>query len=103
MIYISTLIYVTGFVKRDHIPHFEMRVLQRSVFPQCYAQSKSNVGVLCSNDAEMKSHDCAIREFRGGVHGVCNRSEFFEKWHYYEGAYLGNGESFGLLAWDGIS
>jgi len=47
----------------------------------------------------MKSHDCAIREFRGGVHGVCNRSEFFEKWHYYESAYLRNGESYGLLAW----
>jgi len=30
-----------------YIPHcFEMRVLQRSVFPQGYAQSKSNVGVF---------------------------------------------------------
>jgi len=24
------------------------------------------------------------------------------KWQYYEGTYLQNGESFGLLAWDGI-
>jgi len=43
--------YVTGFAKRDHIPRFEMYVLQRSVFPQ------SNVGVLwkrrcCSNNAK---------------------------------------------------
>lgn len=27
-------IYATGFAKRDYIPHFEMRVLQRHVFPQ---------------------------------------------------------------------
>ena len=40
---------------------------------------------------------------RGGVHGVCDRGEFLEKWHYYEGAYLWNGGSSGLLAWDGIS
>jgi len=54
---------VIGFVKRDHIPRFVMRVFQRSVFPlsymYMYAQSKSNMGVLwrsrCfSNDAEMK-------------------------------------------------
>jgi len=40
---------------------------------------------------------------RSGVHGVCDRGEFFEKWDYYEGAYLGNGGSFKLLAWDSIS
>jgi len=44
--------------EKDHILHFEMCLLQRSIFPQCYAQSKSNMGVLwrrhcCSNDVEM--------------------------------------------------
>jgi len=52
--------YVTGSVKRDLNLLFKMRVLQRSVFPQRYAQSKSNTVVLrrrrsCSNDAEMMS------------------------------------------------
>jgi len=52
--------YVTGSEKRDLNSLFKMRVLQRSVFPQCFAQSKWNTGVLrrrrcCSNDAEMKS------------------------------------------------
>jgi len=28
---------------------------------------------------------------------------FFEKWHYYEGAYHQNGGSFRLLVWNGIS
>ena len=76
---VSMKIIVTGFAKRDHIPHFEMRLLQRSVriSKTLYAQSKSNVGVFWS--------------------------EFFKKWHYYKGAYLRNGESFRLLAWDGIS
>ena len=39
-------LYVTGSVKRDLNLLFKMRVLQRSVFPQRYAQSKSNTGVL---------------------------------------------------------
>ena len=38
--------YVTRFAKRDNILHFEMRILQRSVFPQHYVQSKPNVGVM---------------------------------------------------------
>ena len=29
-----------------------------------------------------------IRMLRGGVHGICDQDEFFEKWHYYEGVYL---------------
>ena len=38
--------FVTGFANRDHIPHFEMCVLQRRIFLQCYVQSKSNIGIL---------------------------------------------------------
>jgi len=34
--------YVTRSVKRDLNSLFKMHVLQRSVFPQCYEQSKSN-------------------------------------------------------------
>ena len=54
------LIYIYTYIKRDHIPHIKMHILQRSVFPQHSAQSKSNAGVLCRrncciNDAEMKS------------------------------------------------
>jgi len=52
-------IYVTGSEKRDLNSLFKMRVLQRSVFPQRFMQSKWNTDVLrrrrcCSNDAEMK-------------------------------------------------
>ena len=63
------------------------------------------MGVLWrrGNDAEMKFWDCAIREFRGGVHGISDHGKFFEKWHNYEGAYLQNGGSSGLLVRDGIS
>jgi len=53
-------VYVTGSVKRDLNLPFKTCVLQRSIFPQLYAQSKSSTGVLqrrhcCSNDMEMKS------------------------------------------------
>jgi len=89
--------YVTGSVKRDLNSLFKMRVLQRSVFPQHFAQSKSNMGVL------RRRRYCTIRVVQGGVHGICDRGEFFKKWHYYEGAYLQKGGSFRLLVWDGIS
>jgi len=50
-----------------------------------------------------ESYDCTIGMLWGGVHGVCDRGEFFEKWHYYEGAYLQNGGSSGLLVLDDIT
>jgi len=100
-------LYVTGFAKRDHIWHFEIRIFQGSVFLQHYVQPESNVGVLwrrhcCSTDLDMKSLDYTVRELQGRVHGICNCSEFFEKWHYYQGAYPWNGESIRLLVWYGI-
>jgi len=57
----NSCIYVTRSVKRDLKSLFKMHVLQRSVFPQCYVQSKSNVGVLqrrrcCSNKVSVLHH-----------------------------------------------
>ena len=100
-------LHVYVIVKRDCIWRFEIRILQGSVFLQRYVQPESNVGVLCrrycfSTDLDMKSLDYIVRELQGRVHGICNRSEFFEKWHYYEGTYPWNGESIRLLVWDGI-
>ena len=43
MLFVS--IHVTGSVKRDLNSLFKMRILQGSIFPQHFVQSKSNPGV----------------------------------------------------------
>lgn len=58
MIYSMT---VTGFVKRDHLLHFEKHMLQRYVFPQQYAQSKFNMEAL------YRRHYCSTQHTRNEV------------------------------------
>ena len=58
---------VTGFAQRDHILHFEMCVIQRSIFRQWYANSVSNMGIYRGDGAAamMKKwslNDCTIWE-----------------------------------------
>ena len=69
---------VTGFAQRDHILHFEMCVIQRSIFRQWYANSVSNMGIYRGDGAAamMKKwslKDCTIWELWGWVHRICNR------------------------------
>ena len=99
---------VTGFAQRDHILHFEMCVIQRSIFWQWYANSVSNMGIYRGDGAAamMKKwslKDCTIWELWDWDHRICNHGGFFEKWYYYKGTYLWEGESLRLLVWDGIS
>ena len=42
---ICSSIFVTRLVKMNRIPRSEVHVLHRNLFPQCYMQSKSNMGV----------------------------------------------------------
>jgi len=100
---------VTGFAKRDRIPHSKCAYFKEAYFRNAMRNPNQRwvfygggvaAAMTRANEVLGLRHP---GEFRGGVHGICDRGKFFEKWHYYEGAYLRNGESFGLLAWDGIS
>jgi len=69
MVVCKRMLHVTRFAKRDHNPHLKcIYVLQGSIFPLCYGQSKSNMGVLyrccCSNNLEISPRTAPSGSYR---------------------------------------
>ena len=84
--------------EKNHFAQFWMYRLQSCVSPQYCRWSKLNVGGLyrghcCSNEPEMKPFSKTTRTVWGGVNGIVDHVAISRKWHCYQSAYLGSGES----------
>ena len=77
-------------VKRDHIPHFELHVFQRSIFLQCYAQS-NKTWVFYRGRIAVPSGS-----YRTEFMAFAIVAKFFQKCPC-------NRQGFRLLVWDGIT
>ena len=100
---------VTGFAQRDRILHFEMCVIQRSIFLQWHASSVSNMGIYGADGAAAMMQKRSLKDYHLGVKRLS--SQDLQSWWVFQKMvllrrhlrYLWKGERLRLLVWDGFS